>query len=44
MGEVLSELYLEISRYYNSECVYRKDIEAIAQNYDKIAGTYIKRV
>jgi hypothetical protein len=44
MGEVMAELYLEISRYYNSECVYRKDVEAIMVNYDKIAGTYIKKV
>lgn len=40
----MAELYLEISRYYNSECVYRKDVEVIVQNYDKIAGSFIKRV
>jgi hypothetical protein len=40
----MAELYLEVSRYYNSECIYRKDIEVLMQNYDKIAGTYIKRV
>lgn len=33
-----------MSRYYNSECVYRKDIEVIMQNYDKIAGMYVKKV
>jgi predicted patatin/cPLA2 family phospholipase len=44
MGETMAELFLEISRYYNSECAYRKDIEVIVQNYDKIAGMYIKKV
>jgi hypothetical protein len=35
---------MEASKYYNQECVFRADITTIAQNYEKVAGLYSKKV
>lgn len=43
-AEALANVYMETSRFYNQECVYRSDIEQIARNYDVVAGNYLKRV
>lgn len=43
-AEAMANVYMETSRFYNQECVYRSDIEQIVKNYDVVAGNYLKRV
>ena len=44
LSKATSDLFIEASKYYNQECVFRADIAIVVQNYEKIAGLYAKKV